>query len=84
MVDTNGNAQCRLPVALKFMSPKIIIPVGDTVQFRQHALSAVLMDSGLTLFGGGKLHAFAENINSRQLKTPVCTHGFPNRTSLAA
>ena len=76
--NANVYTEDSLPVALVFMTAEIKIPTGNTVHFRKHRLSAVLMDDRAALNGSVEDHIVAKEVNTGQLHTAVCAHNVGN------
>ena len=77
-----GNAQRGLPIPLEFVLAEIEVPVGNAVEFRKHARTAVLPRRRLRLFRGGKFPPVAEHIDAGQLKGSVGAHRLPKGVGL--
>ena len=74
MLDTDGDAQSGLPVAVELVASEVEVPARDAVQLAHHAGTAVLVDSRLALLGGGELKAGAEHINTGDAEASVGAH----------
>ena len=71
-----------LPVPLPLVDGEVAVPVGDAVEFAQHAAATVLVRGALRLFGGGKFHPVTEHVDAGQLKGAVAAHRLAERRGL--
>ena len=71
MLNTDGDAECRLPVTVELVTSEIKVPVRHSVKLREYALTPELVSGRLRLLCGGVFLVGAEHINARQVKSPV-------------
>ena len=74
VLDTDGDAQSGLPVAVELVAAEVEVPARDTVQLAHHTGTAVLVDGRLALLGGGELEAGAEHIDTGDAEAAIGAH----------
>jgi hypothetical protein len=82
VVDADGHAEGRLPVALGLVAHKVVVPVGHAVELAEHAGAPVLAGDALGLLGGAVLAAVAEHIDAGELEAGQRAHGLADRRRL--
>ena len=82
--NAHGDAERRLPVALKLVTAEVEIPVRHAVKLAHHALAPVLVRDGCRLLGGGVFVSVGKHIYSRQRKGAQRTHCLADSRGLRA
>ena len=84
MRDADGHSECRLPVALHFVTAEIKIPSCDAVKLGEHAGRPHLTADALRLLCRCQLALVAEHINSRQPEAAILAHTVADGARLCA
>ena len=82
VLNAHRHAERRLPVAVELMTAEVKIPTRDAVKLTEHTGSAVLVNGGLALLGGGELKPRAKHIDAGNAEGTVRAHTVAERTGL--